>query len=433
VVLGESRRSCHTPTCVTMLLYSNRSHIRLVFQLKGSVVFGDWRQIVMGLFLSAVSAGLHYLIESESRFAPRITHSYGLHTLGVLVSFAVVFRVNLAWGRYWEALTSVHCMYSKWGDAFMQFATFCSCDMETIKSKPNRDSGMEQTISKLKSALDDAQKFFSILSAMAANEIHHGDEQEMDARLNVSSWSEQIARRRETHVQEKVLSPSVPNLQEGTSSKQTFAKSCFDTSYVVRRYPTQAEVGALEASPDRVHLSMTWIIKTLTMVQTVLSTPPPIQSRMYQELSNGYVHFTNAKKISDVPFPFNYAQILAIILIVFSMMLPVYIAAFTKSYIAGPLLTFMVFHSMTCVNRLAEILENPFGHDMDDISLEDFHMRFLQVMEVTVAALDVSLHPEDYTTKSTSHRRFFREGGNDEIDGSEALPAHPDFPVVLIR
>eukprot|EP00419_Tripos_fusus_P072888 CAMPEP_0172881924 /NCGR_PEP_ID=MMETSP1075-20121228/118782_1 /TAXON_ID=2916 /ORGANISM="Ceratium fusus, Strain PA161109" /LENGTH=104 /DNA_ID=CAMNT_0013734485 /DNA_START=49 /DNA_END=360 /DNA_ORIENTATION=- len=104
-----------------MLLYSNRSHIRLVFQLKGSVVFGDWRQIVMGLFLSAVSAGLHYLIESESRFAPRITHSYGLHTLGVLVSFAVVFRVNLAWGRYWEALTSVHGMYSKWGDAFMQF------------------------------------------------------------------------------------------------------------------------------------------------------------------------------------------------------------------------------------------------------------------------------------------------------------------------
>mmetsp|Transcript_84036 Transcript_84036/g.162167 ORF Transcript_84036/g.162167 Transcript_84036/m.162167 type:complete len:241 (+) Transcript_84036:90-812(+) len=240
-----------------MLLYSNRSHSRLVCQITGSVVFGDWRQILTGLFLAAEAAGLHYLIDTEHSLAPNIPNSYGLQTLGMVVAFAIVFRVNLAWQRYWEALTSVHCMYSKWGDAFMQFSTFCACDLAKLKSKPARAVEMDEKISALETAYSECQKYFSILSAMAANEIHHGDEQEMDARLNVSSWSEQIARRRETHVQEKVLSPSVPNLQEGTSSKQTFAKSCFDTSYVVRRYPTQAEVGALEASPERVHPSMT--------------------------------------------------------------------------------------------------------------------------------------------------------------------------------
>jgi len=376
----------------------------------------------MGLFLSAVSAGLHYLIESESRFAPRITHSYGLHTLGVLVSFAVVFRVNLAWGRYWEALTSVHCMYSKWGDAFMQFATFCSCDMETIKSKPNRDSGMEQTISKLKSALDDAQKFFSILSAMAANEIHHGDVQEMEMRTKQHKVkrSAQVSRARSMHhMQALEFTRWTPRLQEGHSSSQVLGDSCFETRYVVKQLPSPAEHGAIEVSSDPVHLSMTWIIKTLTMMQSVLRTPPPIQSRMYQELSNGYVHFTNAKKISDVPFPFNYAQLLAIMLTIFSAMLPVYVAAFTHSYIAGPLLTFMVFHSITCINALAEILENPFGQDIDDISLADFHMRFLQVLELTLAGLDVSLNPEEFLTSNVSSRRILSEQG---LDGPVALP-----------
>jgi len=374
----------------------------------------------MGLFLSAVSAGLHYLIESESRFAPRITHSYGLHTLGVLVSFAVVFRVNLAWGRYWEALTSVHCMYSKWGDAFMQFTTFCACDMEAIKSKSDRDVGMEQTLSKLKKALDDAQKFFSILSAMAANEIHHGDVQEMDVRMHEGTRSSQVTRARSMHqMQELNFTKRTPRLEEGHSSGQFVKDSCFETRYVVKKLPSPAEHGAIEVSSDPVHLSMTWIIKTLTMMQSVLRTPPPIQSRMYQELSNGYVHFTNAKKISDVPFPFNYAQLLAIMLTIFSAMLPVYVAAFTHSYIAGPLLTFMVFHSITCINALAEILENPFGQDIDDISLADFHMRFLQVMELTLAGLDVALNPEEFETSNVSSRRILIEQG---LDGPAAPP-----------
>jgi len=409
----------------------------LVFQLKGSVVFGDCRQICIGLFLGVATAGLHFLIDTEHPLAPNIPNSYGLQTLGMVVTFATVHRVSLAWTRYWEALTSVHCMYSKWGDAFMQFATFCACDLEKLKSFDGID--VESKISKLEIAHSDAQKYFSILSAIAASEIYDGDVQEMDARLHTGRRSGQITRRREMHVNpEKALCRSVPKLHEGHSSSQTFEDSCFETSYVVKRCPTPAEIGALEVAPDRVHLAMTWIVKTMTTVQSVLSTPPPIQSRMYQELSNGYVHFTNAKKISDVPFPFNYAQILAIILSVFSIMLPIYIAAFTKSYIAGPLLTFVVFHSITCINRLAEILENPFGQDLDDISLVDFHLRFLEVMEVTVAALDVSLHPDKYLTRGSSSRRVLMEEGIDGViptpDGAESMPifgARPEQEEVI--
>ena len=42
-----------------------------------------------------------------------------------------------------------------------------------------------------------------------------------------------------------------------------------------------------------------------------------------------------------------------------------------------------------CLNELAKILENPYGQDIEDISLEDFHARFLEMMEGTRDALDV--------------------------------------------
>jgi len=368
----------------------------VVFQLTGSVVFGDWRQISFGLLLAGVTLGLHFLNVIGSRYAPKIPDSYGLHSLGMVVTFVTVFRVNLAWQRYWEALTSVHIMYSKWGDSFMQFATFCACGMEKLKSA--KDNNMEQALSKLQNAHRDALKYFSLLSAMASDEIHHGDVQKMDMRLQGSRRSIQITEARNVEIQEEHLTPHggrrIPDLREGSSSAQVFGESWFDTAYVVKHLPTPAEYGAVEMSPDRVHLCMTWIVKTLTMVQSELNTPPPIQSRMYQELSTGYVHFTNAKKISDVPFPFNYAQLIAIILIIFSLMLPIYVSSLTQSWVAGPILTFTIFHSITCINRLAEILENPFGQDMDDICLVDFHGAFLQMMENTTSALDVSLHPD---------------------------------------
>merc|ERR1719375_620630 len=40
----------------------------------------------------------------------------------------------------------------------------------------------------------------------------------------------------------------------------------------------------------------------------ILSIPPPILSRSFQEIANGMVHFHEAMKISNVPFPFPYAQ-----------------------------------------------------------------------------------------------------------------------------
>ena len=49
-------------------------------------------------------------------FAPK----FPLHAVRVFVGFAGVFRTNLSWARYWNAVTRMHFMHSKWSDLFSQ-------------------------------------------------------------------------------------------------------------------------------------------------------------------------------------------------------------------------------------------------------------------------------------------------------------------------
>jgi hypothetical protein len=94
-------------------------------------------------------------------------------------------------------------------------------------------------------------------------------------------------------------------------------------------------------------------------------------------------------KVADVPFPFPYGQMQALLVILFSCFLPVWVAIFTQSFIAGPIISFMLFLSFWCVNEVAKDLENPFGQDINDIPLFDFHKRFCVSMAETHRALDV--------------------------------------------
>merc|ERR1719440_1540623 len=91
--------------------------------------------------------------------------------------------------------------------------------------------------------------------------------------------------------------------------------------------------------------------------------------------------FTQAQKLSDVPFPFPYAQMLTFLLIIYSCIIPIYIAFFTRSIIVAPIISFALFMGIWGLNETAKELENPFGTDVNDITLPDFHMRFLDQLE----------------------------------------------------
>lgn len=48
---------------------------------------------------------------------------------------------------------------------------------------------------------------------------------------------------------------------------------------------------------------------------------------------------------------------------------------------------------MWCLNEVAKELENPFGHDSNDITLSDFHLNFVDSLEdISMAEQQVLLH-----------------------------------------
>lgn len=365
----------------------------------------------MALIIAGAAAALQHMIDSDSRYAPQLPHHYSMHALGVVVGFAVVFRTNLGWMRYWEAVTQLHIMYSKWGDAFSQLIAFSGVSMSRAKAKGTEEG--DAKLKRLEDLVEHVYRNFVLISAMAADRLTHGDTRRMEERTKSGAkWSARIVKREALRREElstgalkmPTLEPMVSMQDSKFSShgarhnsvvsKLEDIQNSWETKYMVRAVPTKVEMDILKKSSDRTSVIMFWIIYDLAKISADLEAAPPIQSRMYQELSNGMLGMNQCVKLADVPFPFPYAQLLTLLLIVFACFIPVYIVAFTQSMIVGPIMSFALFQGIWGLNETAKELENPFGPDVNDITIGDFHLRFLDSLHEVFVSHHLKLFPE---------------------------------------
>jgi predicted membrane chloride channel (bestrophin family) len=306
-----------------------------MLELKGTVI---WRKdiLLMGLVEALVCVALQVLIDTGSEYAPNIPNSYALSSLGVVVAFATVFRTQLGWARYWDALGQVHIMYSKWGDVFTQYSVFARTTIEILKAEKG-NAVAEEKAQRVLDVYKNVHKHFSLLSALAADRLGHGDVERMNRRQDVGSWGQRVTTRKELTTQNITGSAHVlPVFEGGGMRKSTLNFDHFVEDdgwrhhYAVEEPPSKAEIHALENAHERCNMVMTWILSGLAMTSQDLCIPPPIQSRMYQELSNGMLAYLHNVKIADVPFPFPYAQMLTLLVIIFPCFIPVWVACFTQ-------------------------------------------------------------------------------------------------------
>jgi len=231
----------------------------------------------------------------------------------------------------------------------------------------------------------------------------------MEKRATMAKWSKQLVMRGDLVHEDLTEATKLPtfeaveethrsnNGERSRSTSQMQAKTLRRANtwsgmvYAVKSVPTEQELEVLRRSSDRVGVVMYWIIHDLAAVSKDLNTPPPIQSRMYQELSNGLLGFNQCMKVADVPFPFPYAQLLGLILVFFAIFIPVYVVCFTQNWVIGPVMSFLIFQGIWGINETAKELENPFGADANDISVEDFHYRFLEVCQEVANAHQVKV------------------------------------------
>jgi len=104
----------------------------------------------------------------------------------------------------------------------------------------------------------------------------------------------------------------------------------------------------------------------------ILKIPPPILSRVYQTLSRGFVNLLNAKKITDTRFPFPYAQLISILLLVQMVLTPIMVSNLFSSSGCAAIFTFIPVFATCSLNIIAGELENPFGADDNDLPLPHF-------------------------------------------------------------
>mmetsp|Transcript_85856 Transcript_85856/g.188547 ORF Transcript_85856/g.188547 Transcript_85856/m.188547 type:complete len:465 (+) Transcript_85856:257-1651(+) len=460
-----------------MIIYDNRDIYFIIFRKAGSVVLTSM-VLLPALLSTLLCAVLLYASEDEpmALVSPNCAKIYS-----TILGFVVVFRTQLAFGRFFEGIAHVQMLFSKWRDAFSSVMAFIECSIAE-DAKAGRRKNVEELIKSKAKLLH----WFTLVSALSVQELQ--EEDELDAIFDDDEEeqnTEEVSQNRLCIIKEPTNRLRPPSSNRGSfdseetggpavgklcssgvgarlvtgSAEEYFAAgkhqflnprssgrmehplwvsgseapdspntagrsrgASFPDSQGSGPVPTLeqrrkaifmiGEVSAeecrmLSRARDTVHLVTKWIQSEISsqVVTGRIKAPPPIVSRVYQELSNGMQAYLMAKiKISTVPFPFPFAQVLSYCLLAFYFGCPFMICeivdqpAETSMYrIAVPLLlNFATCAGYGAVNEIAIELEAPFGFDANDYPVNFQQTMIIQAMEDTYFARA----PQDFQVRN---------------------------------
>jgi len=307
-----------------MIFYTSGGVWYLVklFRLKGSVFPISW---AIALPCGLIAAGIRWLISDGS--IPLMESEYSIVNqtqawagFSSLVGFLIIFRTSQAYSRFWEGCTSTHTMRAEWFDACSALVAFC----EHSKADPALIMTFKHTLVRL----------FSMLHASALADLED---------LNNSGHEDDI-----TAFTYELIDP------QGIDAES---------------------LETLRTSEARVELLFEWIqLLIVRNIQSgVLSIPPPILSRAFQEIANGMVAFHDSVKISYIPFPFPYAQNCDFLLLLHWCLAPFVFSQWVTEPLWAFLFVFIQVFVLWSLNFIAVEIENPFGNDKND--LDGHHMQ----------------------------------------------------------
>lgn len=102
----------------------------------------------------------------------------------------------------------------------------------------------------------------------------------------------------------------------------------------------------------------------------ILSMPPPILSRSFQELSNGMLKYHEAVKLFEVPFPWAYSVIIELLLVAHFFLTPLTVVVWTTTSFWAAVFAGCQIFLLWSLASLALELDNPFKHNVIDLDCE---------------------------------------------------------------
>eukprot|EP00928_Gymnodinium_smaydae_P052867 TRINITY_DN369_c1_g5_i1.p1 TRINITY_DN369_c1_g5~~TRINITY_DN369_c1_g5_i1.p1 ORF type:complete len:594 (+),score=101.79 TRINITY_DN369_c1_g5_i1:1481-3262(+) len=139
----------------------------------------------------------------------------------------------------------------------------------------------------------------------------------------------------------------------------------------------------------RVELIIQWV-QSLTVdgiKSGVCTIPPPILSRIFQNLSNALTAYYSAYRVTEVPYPFPYVQTTEFMLLLHLISTPFMMQVFTSNPMWAAICTFIPIFVLLSVNFIAAELENPFNDTRNVLSMpslqKDFNKRLCLLIKST--------------------------------------------------
>lgn len=323
-----------------MIIYKTRGrhYFLKTFQLRGSVFPFSVRMalpsaIITTILKWAIDQGynMNWMGLGENSQVQMLKDNAAWSGFTFLVGFLVVFRTSQAYNRFWDGCTYTHKMRAEWFDACSAIVAFCKhseVDFNVIWRFQN-------TLVRL----------FSMLHAAALAEVED---------CNTENWMDIRAFKFEL-------------IDVGGINKESLLE--------------------VQRSDAKVELIYQWIQQLVVeQLRTgILVIPPPILSRVFQEIANGMVAFHEAVKISSIPFPFPYAQNCDFLLMVHWLIVPIVTAQWVTTPWWGGIIAGMQVLTLWSLNSIALELENPFGSDANDMDMEQMQQEMNQFLKLLLS------------------------------------------------
>jgi len=299
-----------------MIKYSSRERCVSLSHIVDTLFLSNFR---LALIITSVATVftilmmfLDHLILSEPFFSNSNLHSSFYASLSGVIGMLLAFRTSQAYGRFWDA---TNLTFELFGDLFLSVSNLIAFCLYSQASRKEITT-FQQTLVRL----------VSLLSAMMLTELEGYDT------LNDAPYEVIELESFELH-----------------------------------------SMSTLMTEKDKTEIVFQWIKNLMVESITggVLTIPPPILTRVFQELDAAMSKYHQAEKFSKVPFPFPYVAALELFMVIHTLLTPLTLVNIIPNLVWPPLLTFVFVFMLWSLHFACSELENPYMGDANDLDLQD--------------------------------------------------------------
>lgn len=422
----------------------------LLARVNGSAAY---RATIPG-FLAALLVLLIRLVFHENR-DDYVRQSYALGVLVGSISFLLVFRVQAAYSRYWEACTTIHSMIGRWLEvathaasfhrqsslydsirppSCLQSATACNsvyqeqtsagdCSAELLNGAWRAHTNSD--VSECAPILHRLAHLTSLLTAVAFSTLR-GDTDETDlafqAYIPGLPWPPVDP--------DNALNKTMWTLQ-GFLYSMGMARTSIQRQQYNNSRPFSVLGGVSECELVQLRLARgplaksqvccNWLAEFIVREHLAGALGPvqaPHISVLLSLLADGMLQYNSARKVMSVPFPFPHAQLSVMYILLAIPSVALLMDQYVEETSLGMLLSFFTIACLVGIHEVARELENPYRNVPNELPLVTMQAE----LNESLLTMYAGFHP-DFGWQSTATQVPPRQPAESIQTGTESFEA----------